>query len=425
MDNNLTRQIALEREAIEISVKKYRDMLEENDLSEVRTGIELMKVVLEPVVKKIAEFRLQRKGGGRINNVKRFLEPLSDEVIAFIVSKRIINSMVDTTHSMQNLAISITKMLEDQMEYDQFKEGHPGILYNIEKEQKTATFIHKYRVITRAKNKLGIHVSAGSVAEATLIGMKLLDLFIEATGLVEKSRKGFTDTFKVAPTEKALEWIEKTNAKCELLSPLVFPCIIKPKEWDSPFGGGLYSNEGSLTFKLIKTFNNQYLKDMCDHDMPMVYRAINSLQNTHGESTAGCWTYSMLSVKQETPLTSPFCLRGASPMKPWDKDEEPEIDVLRAWKKQANAIYDLRVEMRSKRIATEMKRFVANKFKDEPEIYFCWTMDWRGRVYPLQPHVNPQADDLGRSLLEYAEAKPLGENGGKWLAIHGLTASGR
>jgi DNA-directed RNA polymerase len=126
----------------------------------------------------------------------------------------------------------------------------------------------------------------------------------------------------------------------------------------------------------------------------------------------------------DSPDVLPSVYEEPLPMKPWDKDEEPEIDVLRAWKKQANAVYDLRVEMRSKRIATEMKRFVANKFKDEPEIYFCWTMDWRGRVYPLQPHVNPQADDLGRSLLEYAEAKPLGENGGKWLAIHGANCFG-
>jgi DNA-directed RNA polymerase len=32
--------------------------------------------------------------------------------------------------------------------------------------------------------------------------------------------------------------------------------------------------------------------------------------------------------------------------------------------------------------------------------------------------INPQADDTGRSLLEFADGKPLGERGPYWLAIH-------
>jgi DNA-directed RNA polymerase, mitochondrial len=31
--------------------------------------------------------------------------------------------------------------------------------------------------------------------------------------------------------------------------------------------------------------------------------------------------------------------------------------------------------------------------------------------------MNPQSDDIGRSLLEFAEGKPLGERGAYWLAI--------
>lgn len=45
-------------------------------------------------------------------------------------------------------------------------------------------------------------------------------------------------------------------------------------------------------------------------------------------------------------------------------------------------------------------------------------LDFRGRAYPIPPHLSHIGDDLSRGLLKYAEAKPLGERGLRWLKIH-------
>ena len=45
-------------------------------------------------------------------------------------------------------------------------------------------------------------------------------------------------------------------------------------------------------------------------------------------------------------------------------------------------------------------------------------MDFRGRAYPIPPHLNHIGNDLCRGLLKFAEAKPLGEAGLRWLHIH-------
>ena len=45
-------------------------------------------------------------------------------------------------------------------------------------------------------------------------------------------------------------------------------------------------------------------------------------------------------------------------------------------------------------------------------------MDFRGRAYPIPPHLNHIGDDLARGLLLFGEAKPLGERGLRWLKIH-------
>lgn len=51
-------------------------------------------------------------------------------------------------------------------------------------------------------------------------------------------------------------------------------------------------------------------------------------------------------------------------------------------------------------------------------IYFPHNVDFRGRAYPLPPHLSHIGDDLSRGLLMFAEAKPLGERGLRWLKIH-------
>jgi len=45
-------------------------------------------------------------------------------------------------------------------------------------------------------------------------------------------------------------------------------------------------------------------------------------------------------------------------------------------------------------------------------------LDFRGRVYPIPPHLNHIGADLSRGLLEFSEGKPLGDTGLRWLKIH-------
>ncbi|KAF8130913.1 hypothetical protein K438DRAFT_1555549, partial [Mycena galopus ATCC 62051] len=50
--------------------------------------------------------------------------------------------------------------------------------------------------------------------------------------------------------------------------------------------------------------------------------------------------------------------------------------------------------------------------------YLPHNVDFRGRAYPLLPHLNHIGDDLSCGLLTFAEKKPLGARGFCWLKIH-------
>lgn len=50
--------------------------------------------------------------------------------------------------------------------------------------------------------------------------------------------------------------------------------------------------------------------------------------------------------------------------------------------------------------------------------YLPHNLDFRGRAYPIPPHLNHIGDDLSRGLLRFADAKPLGLRGLRWIKIH-------
>ena len=74
-------------------------------------------------------------------------------------------------------------------------------------------------------------------------------------------------------------------------------------------------------------------------------------------------------------------------------------------------------ELHSLRCDFLLKVEVSKQFSNVDKIYFPNNLDFRGRVYPLSPHLNHIGSDICRGLLEFAEAKPLGKTGLRWLKV--------
>ncbi|XP_011504783.1 PREDICTED: DNA-directed RNA polymerase, mitochondrial [Ceratosolen solmsi marchali] len=95
-------------------------------------------------------------------------------------------------------------------------------------------------------------------------------------------------------------------------------------------------------------------------------------------------------------------------------------------KKIMKARFDLqrkKNEMYSMWCDTLYKLSLANHFKNKI-FWLPHNMDFRGRVYPIPPHLNHLGSDLSRSLLIFALKKPLGPKGLDWLKIHAINLTG-
>eukprot|EP00913_Durusdinium_trenchii_P024812 g23288.t1 len=76
-------------------------------------------------------------------------------------------------------------------------------------------------------------------------------------------------------------------------------------------------------------------------------------------------------------------------------------------------------ELHSKERPTfELKLQVAEEFLHAEKVYFPHNVDFRGRSYPIPPHLNHIGDDVSRGLLQFAEGKALGPEGLFWLKVN-------
>merc|ERR1711971_88429 len=82
------------------------------------------------------------------------------------------------------------------------------------------------------------------------------------------------------------------------------------------------------------------------------------------------------------------------------------------------SIKKLNAEQHSLRCDLRLKLDLARKLVNEQHLYFPLNIDFRGRVYPISPHVNHIGSDTVRGLMLFAQPKRLGERGWFWLNVN-------
>ena len=119
------------------------------------------------------------------------------------------------------------------------------------------------------------------------------------------------------------------------------------------------------------------------------------------------------------PQPEPMKYRDFNSMN--EDEKRVQIEAFRSYKdsitkhlryKQKNR------DLHSLRCSAILKLNQAKKFRDFEEIFFPYNVDFRGRAYPVPPHLSIVGSDLCRALLMFARPKPLGQNGLYWLKVH-------
>lgn len=437
------QQIEIEKKMTQCSIDNYRRELERAKQSKTfgctSVATKLISRILDDYSNKIREYLDDYSKGkavrstlaadviSRLNNV---------EVVAYLTSKIILNSMWARIPT-QAMYKAIGQAIEDEFKMREFKSENAHYYKTIQEDlnRRGAKANRKKNITTGVFNKrLDFHLDRWTVTEKFQTGLVLTHLFVESTGLVE-----YEDVFKknkhlkiLIPTQELVNWTENMNEKLELMQPLFLPMVCQPKEWTSILEGG-YISPYLKKNKLIKNNSRDYLKKLETARMPIVYEAINHLQNTQWQINKrvldvvkALWeegrAVAELPDREDEPLIPyPYPDRGKASEENWS---EEEIEIIKKWKRDTYEIHKRNVQKRSVRLLVSQIIRIASQFAAYDTIWFPHQMDFRGRLYPIPVLLQPQGTDLSKGLLHFARGKPVDNESIKWLQIHGANVYG-
>lgn len=106
----------------------------------------------------------------------------------------------------------------------------------------------------------------------------------------------------------------------------------------------------------------------------------------------------------------------------WAKMTDEE---KKAFKREKARAYTANAREVSHRDAFLRKMELAEEMRKHDAMWFPHAFDFRFRMYPMPQDLNPQGDDIAKSLLMFSEGKPLGRSGYRWLQIHAANTYGQ
>ncbi|MRN79480.1 DNA-directed RNA polymerase, partial [Brucella sp. 10RB9210] len=397
------------------------------------TGRYLVKQVIGPLsaaIKKFVEEAYAGRPGPRAV-AARLIKDMDPAVVAFLATRAMISRLLYKPNvPMVGLARLIGNTVETEARFNEFAAKAPSLYATIDRQQtKTgATTRHKKVVLGYAMSKYEIGWDGWSKTDCIHLGLKLIELCQESSGIIEFSEQQVTfsgaykSQYLVNFTPKVDEWVKQSLIRGADFHPLYLPTIIPPKPWTSLQGGGYYST-AVKPLRLVRGMRKEHRRLLEGADLSVVFAGVNAIQSTPWQINAP-----ILNVMQQLAKTNSEIAGMVSkddlklPDKPHDIDTNEE--ALRQWKWAARDVYMANVKLRNDRLRQEQLLDLADRFKDEQAIYFPHTLDFRGRAYPVPQMLNPQGSDQVKALLRFAEGKPLGKEGMYWLAVHGANCFG-
>ncbi|MDE3021876.1 MAG: T3/T7 RNA polymerase [Pseudomonadota bacterium] len=420
-EQRLVRQLELEKEMIGLGQERYFKQMSREDEANMPPGQLLVRQSVAAVAAGIEEWAeavlsgtSARRGGATVREVKE----AGYTETAIIALRTCIGNIKQGT-KYQTVAFEIAAALEKMLEYKDFQKQAPMQLKWAERDiAHKGNGKQRERALDYKRMDAGVQERGWTEEFRLNVGVRLLEIVIETTGFFEKDlvRTGpkVTQAYLKA-TASLLQWLNKQHQTCSLLSPFSLPMLIPPREWTTPYNGGYHSVHNTL----LKTSDKAHLRTLAGmgEQLSRVYSATNGLQNTKWRINKK--VYDVMSALWELGgdrAKMPPRDGKLFPDRPDAVDHDSEL--LKSYKNAMREVYDYNHRITGKVSDISTKLWIAEKFLDEQEFYFPYTLDWRGRAYPISTGLSPQGDDSSKALLEFAEGIPLGEEGAAWLFVH-------
>ena len=460
-DQRYDRQLELEQQAVDLSYDKLMrnisSRIKADQADELTEGRIILLHSIDLVTKKIKEF-LGTPRNGHVGAVQKSLYDFEDSPkdLAYIIIVTLIRSISrDEFVPVTSMINRINKAVHDSRAIRKIDEKGDTLARYVERrfKKRGRDYINNEKLkIAKSQKLLG---EADLNDYTTKVGAHLLNLvLLSGCNIVEKRT-----VYKLGKTRLVLKYTDECYKMVLQSRELLlgdykkYPIhIIPPKPWEDFKGSGGYHTDGLYNMEAIKTqtSSKKLLKEYFKKtDNNHLFDVLNSLQATAWRVNRRVFdvAYKIFTdnvVDPETPRNNPKLIGGL----PYNGQLEPEDFVNMADfgevtfnernqprfinKEDGRRYYialeaqrDLSHASNSKALMTNLVLQNAMEYVNEEEIYFSYQYDFRGRIYPIQQHLQPQGTDHIKALLEFKNGcKIQTEDDLWWFLIHGANCYG-
>ncbi|XP_011069583.1 DNA-directed RNA polymerase 3, chloroplastic [Sesamum indicum] len=454
------RQIKAETEAWENMVEEYRELEREMCEKKLAPNLPYVKKLIlgwfEPLREAIEKEQNSQRSKKQKAAFAPFIDALPADKMAVIVMHKIMSLLMmggkeDRCVRVVEAAVQIGVAIEHEVRIHNFLEKtkkyqRKETVAETEEDSKKEAAILRKRVKSLIRRNRVIEVQklvrneeskSWSRDTQAKLGCCLIELLTQSAYVqppVNQSadsppdvRPAFRHFFKIAPRESGQNVVKKYGViECDplvltgldktvkhMIIPYV-PMLVPPKKWKGYDKGGYLFLPSYLMRTHGSRKQQKAVKTVPPKQMQKVYEALDTLGNTK-------WRVN----KRILSVVECIWAAGGNIAGLVNREDVPIPELLsddakevKKWKWSVRKVKKINQERHSQRCDTELKLNVARKMKDEEGFYYPHNLDFRGRAYPMHPHLNHLSSDLCRGILEFAEGRPLGKSGLRWLKIH-------
>ena len=428
----IDEQIQLERDAIAQGLKKLhkntRDLEGKEYASASVYGAASIDTLLPLVVARIeaTTSRIKEgKTGAAFAEIQKYLsdvEPLAAAALAVKITFDKVFSYKDKSNQAVNVCDNIGLAVEQECQMRHYEKHAPGLLKTLKDNywHRSIGTQQKVVVIRTLMNRYNVKQwDAWGRSNRIKLGGWLLDCIMQSSGWFTKDMQqdGRKRVQYVIPTPEFLEIKDQIMRDAELFSPLAWPMLIEPNDWENDRQGGYILNEVMRGHDMVRRGDPTCIQG----DKPLEF--LNKIQkvayrlNPFIVGVAEELDRLERAVGKFLPI-----IHHELPPKPVDIEENSES--RQAYRRTCAEVHNLQAQEFKKSCRTRMTMEAVARFKDRDKFYIPWSFDYRGRAYPIPAFLTPQDTDFGKSLLMFADESYMTPEAEDWLAFQVATTYG-
>ena len=428
----IDEQIQLERDAIAQGLKKLhkntRDLEGKEYASATVYGAASIDTLLPLVVARIEATtnRIKEgKTGAAFVEIQKYLadvEPLAAAALAVKITFDKVFSYKERSNQAVNVCDSIGLAVEQECQMRHYEREAPGLLRKLKDNywHRSIGTQQKVVVIRTLMNRYDVKQwDAWGRSNRIKLGGWLLDCIMQSSGWFTKDmqQQGRKRVQYVIPTPEFLEIKDAVMRDAELFSPLAWPMLIEPNDWENDRQGGYILNEVMRGHDMVRRGDPTCIQG----DKPLEF--LNKIQkvayrlNPFIVGVAEELDRLERAVGKFLPI-----IHHELPPKPVDIEENEES--RHTYRRACAEVHNLQAQEFRKSCRTRMTMEAVARFKDRDKFYIPWSFDYRGRAYPIPAFLTPQDTDFGKSLLMFADGSYMTPEAEDWLAFQVATTYG-